>query len=270
MVGFDSHLLNLSNDLTDSKSNFELLTDRIIEMGFDSVIYTFYPKPMYNDLKLQPVLQYSDKCSDFIKYYLEHGYGNHDFVLRLAMSGVLGYIDWVKTADKIKLTDMEKEVMDVRSSVFGIKNGISFPSFYSTFAIAGLALLSSKDRDEFDKIKKDNLDELSDLAKSYHTTVMMTDLKNSFISPMLAKFNSNKKMVMKFLLSGQPLKRISESNNISVNYAEKIVREIRQDFGGVSKSELMYLCGMLNIENYLYHEQEILSDDKSTQLNPLS
>jgi FixJ family two-component response regulator len=77
------------------------------------------------------------------------------------------------------------------------------------------------------------------------------DSRYEFILPILESLTPKKKMVLKYLISGKPMKNIAEEADITTRYAEKLLVELRKDFGNISINELIYFLGLLNITEYL-------------------
>jgi FixJ family two-component response regulator len=77
------------------------------------------------------------------------------------------------------------------------------------------------------------------------------DARYKFILPILESLTPKKKIVLKYLISGQPMKNITDDSDITTRYAEKLLVELRKDFGDISKNELIYFLGLLNITEYL-------------------
>jgi hypothetical protein len=72
-----------------------------------------------------------------------------------------------------------------------------------------------------------------------------------FIEPLLARLNDTKKKVLLHLVSGQLMKTISETHGISHRYAEKVILNMRKEFGDISTNELLYILGMVHIHEYI-------------------
>ena len=47
------------------------------------------------------------------------------------------------------------------------------------------------------------------------------------------------------------MKYISDHEDISTRYAEKLLIELRKQFGNITSNELIYLLGLLNISEHL-------------------
>ena len=241
---------NFASSVSDS---FENLTDEIKKMGFDAVLYSFYPRPMYLNSMVQPVLHFSEGFSSFVSHYIKNDYGNRDFVLRLASQGRRTPVDWWEEINLGNVTQDEKKVTVDAKENFGIYNGLSIPVFYGKFAIAGISVITKNSGDQYFKdLKASSMIELERLSRSYHykVTESKEDLR-FFIAPLLATFTQKKIMVLKHLLSGEALTEIERHYPISRRYAEKLLLNIREEFGGISTNELMYMLGTINIDEYL-------------------
>ena len=232
---------------------FDELVSSVSKLGYDGVLYSFFPRPMYLNSKIQPVLHYSESYSSFVAHYLQNDYGNRDFILRLALEGRSKPIDWWEEINSGDVSAEEAEVTMDAKQEFGIKHGLSIPVLSGSFAIAGISLISMKGNDaEFQALKKKSLPELTTLASNYHSRIIMSEEDmRFFIEPLLKRLNDTKKKVLKHLLSNQPMKTISETEGISHKYAEKVILKMRKEFGDISTNELLYILGMVHIHQYL-------------------
>ena len=236
-----------------SQSLFKALEDKINALGFDGVLYSFYPKPMYMNQNIQPVLHYSDRFAPFVGHYIENNYGNRDFVLRLALQGRLEPIDWWQEIEQGNVSPEEQEVTQDARDQFGIQHGLSIPVLFGTFAIAGISVINTNsNRAEFPTRKEASLEALYEIATHYHSEVIKSSKAlHFFILPLLESLNDTKRKVLKHLISGKPMKTIEDVYGVKQRYAEKVLLDIRKEFGGISANELIYILGMINILEYL-------------------
>ena len=242
-----------NNNYTSFGENFDTLISKINGIGFDGVLYSFFPKPMYMNEKIQPVLQYSESFAPFVAHYLNNNYGNRDFILRLALEGRSEAIDWWEEIQAGKISADEAEVTQDAKENFDIHHGLSIPVLYGEFAVAGISLVSfTDDLDRFASIKSQNLEEITELASGYHSKIIMSrEEMRFFIEPLLERLNGTKKKVLKHMMSGQPMKTIQNTVDISPKYAEKVIFKMRKEFGDISTNELIYILGMVHIHEYL-------------------
>ncbi len=228
---------------------FQVLEEAVLNTGFDALLYTFIPKLALKSESIKPVFQYSKRYKSFVEHYIEHGYDKHDFLIRLVESGQMGIIDWWEVAETIELSSEEKHINAVARNDFGITRGISFPTLSNDAGIAGVCVIQLNRKVE--PINKEILHYLKACSKVYHDHMIVNqDDRYSFILPILESLTPRKKAVLKHLISGQPMKKIVEQD-ISERYAEKLLLELRKSFGNISKNELIYLLGLLNIPEYL-------------------
>lgn len=232
---------------------FTTLTGVINDLGFDGVLYSFYPKPMYMNQGIQPVLHYSANFAPFVAHYIKNDYGNRDFVLRLALQDWKKAIDWWEEIHAGHVTCEERAVTEDAKKNFGIQYGLSVPALRGTFAIAGISVISKNENlDHFQKLKKSNLAQLFDIASEYHATVINSkESLRFFIQPLLESLNATQKAVLKHVLTGRPMKSIPRTSGITPKYAENVLANIRQEFGKITTNELIYILGMVNIHEHL-------------------
>lgn len=232
---------------------FAKLTETITDLGFDGVLYSFYPKPMYLSKDVQPVLHYSDSFAPFVAHYLENNYGNRDFVLRLALQDGKKPIDWWEEINAGHVTPAERAVTEDARQNFGIQHGLSVPALRGTFAIAGISVINKNaNLAHFLKLKKTHLARLSTIASDYHVSVINSkESLRFFIQPLLESLNATQKTVLKHVLTGRPMKSIPHTSGITPRYAEKVLVGIRQEFGNITTYELLYILGMVNMHEYL-------------------
>lgn len=232
---------------------FNNLTSAIEKLGFDGVLYSFFPKPLYLSESAQPLLHYSEKLAPFVSHYLQNNYGNRDFVLRLALEGYRDSIDWWQEIDAGNVSPDEKVVTQDAKNKFGIHHGLSIPILFGTYAISGISVISmDDDREAFKQKKRKTLAELQHSANQYHNHIIQSKTELLFfVAPLCDNLSDTKKKVIKHLLSGLPMKSIPQTFGISQRYAEKTLTTIRKEFGDISTNELLYILGLLNIHEKL-------------------
>ena len=232
---------------------FANLTQVISDLGFDGVLYSFYPKPMYMSKDVQPVLHYSDGFAPFVAHYIANNYGNRDFVLRLALQNHKKAIDWWEEIAAGNVTRAERVVTEAARRNFGIQYGMSIPALHGTFAVAGISVMSKNaSASHFYSLKELHLKQLFSLASEYHASIVSSKEElRFFIRPLLEELNMTQKKVLKHLLTGKPMKSIPHTWKIAPKYAENVLANIRQEFGDITTNELIYILGMVNMHEYL-------------------
>jgi len=231
---------------------FSELEHEVTLAGFDGVLYTFIPKLSRLSKSLQPVFQFSKTYSEIVENYQKQNFARNDFTIRLVEKGKLSIIDWWVEAKKISLNKEEKNVIKITKEKFGISKGITFPTLSNDMGIAGVSIINFKPEYANKKIDSEILEHLKTCCRIYHDhTLIHQDARYEFILPILETLTPKKKSVLKHLISGQPMKSITKESNITTRYAEKLLVELRKDFGDISKNELIYYLGLLNITEYL-------------------
>jgi hypothetical protein len=229
---------------------FTHLAETINYLGFDGVLYTFYPKPMYLCSKVQPVLHYSESFAPFVAHYIKNNYGNRDFVLRLALQNrKKKAIDWWEEINRGNVSREERAVTEDARKNFGIQYGLSIPALKGIYAISGISVISQNPCPiHFQKLKKIHIDQLFELARQYHARIVNSKAElRFFLHPLLERLNNTQKKVIKHLLAGQPMKNIPHTSGVTPRYAEKTLNSLRQELGGITTNELIYLLGMIGI-----------------------
>ena len=117
---------------------------------------------------------------------------------------------------------------------------------------AGVSIISFKEDFTDKKIDTNILNHLKTCSLMYHDHSMIhQDARYEFILPILETLTPKKKLLIKYLISGKPMKNIADEADITTRYADKLLSELRRQFGNISKNELIYLLGLLNISEYL-------------------
>lgn len=216
------------------------------------MLYTFIPKLTRLSVSLQPVFQHTDSYLPFLKNYQKNNFSRYDFVIRLVEEGKLDTIDWWEEAAKIELSKKEKYVNHIAKETYGITKGISFPTLSNDMGFAGVSIISFKDSYANKIINADAIRHLKKCSRQYHDHAMIhQDARHKFILPILQTLTPKKVLLIKYLISGKPMKYISDEVDISTRYAEKLLIKLRKQFGNITTNELIYLLGLLNISEYL-------------------
>lgn len=232
-----------------NNDKFSILEEVMAKAGFDAVLYSFYPKLSQLAKSLQPVFQFSRGYKPLLENYQKENFSDNDFVIRLVTEGAVEPIDWWFHAKKVKISVQEKKVNHIARHQFGVTKGICLPTLTNDLGIAGVNLISFKAEDEHRELDAENLENLHNCARMYHNHIMISKNEQSqFILPILDILTPKKKLVIKHLISGKPMKSIE---GVTERYAEKLLLELRKGFGNISKNELIYLLGLINISEYL-------------------
>ncbi len=229
------------------------LKKNVIELGFDGVSYSFFPKAMYLNSKAQPLIHYCNAFEPFVQHYFANNYGNNDFVTRLIDERGIDSIDWWHEINSGNVTKKEKVVTLDAKNNFDIHNGLTTPALSGSFAMSAISVISKNDDLEyFQEVKNNHLVELQELATDYHFYILSScERVRFFVEPLFNNLNQTKKNVIKHLISGKSMKVITNKYDISQRYAEKTLINIRNEFGGISTNEFIYSLGVCNVDRYL-------------------
>lgn len=241
------------HDSTTLDEKFSVLECEVESSNFDGVAYTFIPKLSQLTNSLQPVYQYSTSFKKLVAYYQKNKLYQNDMLIRLIKeSKKLDILDWVDDSRKATLSPEEQIIKEVAKERFKVTKGFTFPTLCNDMGYAGVNIISFDKEYTEKKIDPNLLNHLKHCCKLYHDHIMThQDARYQFILPILDSLTPKKKIVLKYLISGQPMKNITNSEDITTRYAEKLLVELRRDFGDISKNELIYFLGLLNISEHL-------------------
>ena len=249
MVGINHNIAAQLYDAQSCEEKFSILEEITRDAGFDGVLYTFIPK-LSRLINLKPFFQFSQTYAEIVDNYQQHNFSKNDFTLRLLEEGASEPIDWWEIAQNITLSHEEKQVNEVTKNHFNVYKGISFPTLNSDLGLAGVSIISFDLQYENKVIDPEILSSLHKSIRIYHDHMMIhQDDRYQFILPLLDSLSTKQKIVIRHLISGQPMKNI-EKFGVTERYGEKLLYELRKSFGDITKNELIYLLGLLNISEY--------------------
>jgi len=238
---------------------FHELTFAAEKLGFDGVLYTYLPRLFTDEnVDFQPIMRVSENYgADYLQHYQEHNYIAYDHMVAAAQGGENRIADWFYDAEQIPLTGKPLEVLETARK-FGIRNGLSFPTFLSDQVFAGASFICRKDDAFFKSVCRPNAQLIRVLAEIFHYKVIAEQhYQEVFIGPFLAQLSATKLKILKLLATGQRPKQIASELGNTIKYTQNLIGEIRKDFGNVPRDRLMYLVGVLNIERLLKSQLEV-------------
>ncbi|MEE9310290.1 MAG: autoinducer binding domain-containing protein [Cocleimonas sp.] len=239
-------------DSTSMDDKFTSLEREVKLSGFDAVAYTFTPNLSRLAKSLQPIFQFSPLFSELVEYYQENNIQQNDIVMRIIEEGEEDIVDWVKGSRAAMMNTKEEKIKDVIKKNFKVTKGFTFPTLSNDMGYAGVSIISFEEGYTEQEADPAALNHLKDCSKIYHDHIMMhQEARHEFVLPILESLTQKKKAVLRHLVSGKPMKNIAEDSDITPRYAEKLLVELRKEFGGISKNELIYSLGVLNITEYL-------------------
>lgn len=236
--------------------HFEIYEKYVQKLGFEGVAYTFMPEfSLEKNIQQAPVFISSELFPiSFIEQYAHDRFEKNDFSVRRIKAKQLTPMDWNKFRLSNKLTQKEKDVLLVANREHGISNGITIPTMSEEMGIAGASIVSRTNDSDFQKLKKERLETLQICTKLFHdATVNLSDssLADKFVIPLLITMKPKEILILRYFLSGKPLKNISDTTDISYSYATNLLGDLRHKLGGISNEKLMYIMGLFKILDQL-------------------
>lgn len=229
---------------------FDIYFKLVLKSGFDGVLYTYIPNiTTASQYSISPIYKSSITYSqDFLAYYARERLDKIDSIIKLVKSGETGIIDWWEEVEKRKFSDDDKEILRIAREQFGIINGITIPTMSEQRGIAGSSVITSKTGSEYAKLKAENIDTIALCTIMFHNFTLSRPLSsNTFILPFFPNLTEKEIQVLRFQLTGKPMKLIEDSTDITTQYAEKLLKNIRKKFGNISKNELIHQTSAFNI-----------------------
>ena len=221
----------------------------IKDAGFDGVLYSYIPHiSVASQLSIPPFFKASEKYLDFLAYYAEHRLDKQDFVIQAMRNGEDQVFNWWAEAKKRNVQEDELRVLTVAKEKYGITNGFTIPTMAEQRGIAGASVISSLDDSEFEKRLNNSIDTVALCTRMFHDFTLSSPLSsNTFVLPFFPNLTEKEIQVLRFQLTGKPMKLIKDTTGITPKYAEKLLINIRKKFGNISKNELIHQTSAFNI-----------------------
>jgi hypothetical protein len=253
----DRVLIEFINEIdtaTDLDTHFEALEKAVAALGFENVSYTYVPSVLGNSLqRYAPVFKLSRFYNmAFIEHYSQEMFAQHDFTIKRIQSGDLRPMNWWEEADRKVLDSNEKHVIEVARQDYGIRHGISLPTFSDGASIAGVSVTSPDSDHHFDLLYTERLDTMRKIARIFSDRVLiMPQNRASFLLPILERLSQTEKMLLQKLSQGKVLKTAATEIGIGHRYAGDVVERLRGKLGNISREQLLYIAGMLEFSKLL-------------------
>lgn len=230
------------------EERFQIFSRYLQILGFTGATYTFAPTMQMEALRQLPMvfLRTDTFPTEFLQDYSEKRFDRSDFTVRKVLNGETHPMDWREYELTGELLNEEIELIRLARERYGILNAISIPTTREHGA-AGMSVISNKDDDEYKKIKQEQMDTLLAMVRVFHDINFNSrNWPNQFIAPVFDSLTDKERMILRYLASGSPMKRIKESTGISKNYADNLLLQLRRRLGVPTTNRLMYLFGLLS------------------------
>lgn len=244
------------------EQRFKIFSDYLQILGFTGATYTFAPTLQMEALRQLPmVFLHTDTYPlEFLQDYSEKRFDRSDFTVRKVLNGETRPMDWREYELTGELLSEEIELIRLARDRYGILNALSIPTTREHGA-AGMSVISNKDDEEFEKIKKEQMDTLLAMVRVFHD--INFNSKNwpyQFIAPVFGSLTDKERMILRHMANGGAMKCIKEATGISKSYADNLLSELRDRLKIPTTARLMYLFGLLD-NLYDIPNQKALPED---------
>lgn len=237
---------------------FSLLDEYTLSLGYESVSYSFIPKLLLDGSSVrQPIFSVSDNFNHrFLNHYTEAQLYEHDYIINSIKKGCTSTLHWYQNLKHKKLTRKQGHVLNIMKNDYQIENGLTIPTATDK-GIAGVSVTSDESDRLFEQLNKENYIRLFSASNMFHGYVMTMERRMGYFAQSIhAPLTVMERQVLKHLLHGLSVPKISVEVHRSRGYIEKLVRSIRIKIGGedvdcrplLTKEELIHLCGKMYIE----------------------
>ena len=233
---------------TNINDMFAALERAAISLGFDNISYTYVPSVIGNNLyQLSPIFLISQSYeTKFISHYVSEKLGQDDFTIKRIKHGDMTPMNWWGEAKMKTLTHKEQKVIEIARNDYGIRHGITIPTYSSNKGIAGISVTSSESNEVFSLLCKERLKTIKAISQIFNDRVLISpEILNNFMHPFLQKLTDTEKAVLKKLSQGVAPKKIAHDLNSSQKYVNNVIAILRIKFGGITRDQLLYAAGLM-------------------------
>jgi DNA-binding CsgD family transcriptional regulator len=231
---------------------FRALEKAALDLGYDTISYTYIPACVGEAIpQFSPIFKISQSYDTrFIEHYSTENFAAHDFTIKRIKEGDLTPMVWWDEAGKDLLSKKEKRVIEVARNDYGMRHGISIPTYRNTSDMAGVSVTSSESDHHFSLLCTDSLDAMRKISRIFSDRVLaMPHVNNVFLAPLLAGLSATEKHLLQGLSRGLSLKVVASELNISHKYAGNVVESLRAKLGNVSRDRLLYIAGLIEFHS---------------------
>lgn len=230
---------------------FKLLKDTVQQLGFDGALYMSIPVGLLQHKEKTPltIFQASNAYAPiFLQHYAHENFAEHDYTIKATAAGEKGVMDWWGVVHKGILNEKELNVFAVAREEYKMRNGLSIPILSTAYEISGGSVVSYENDDAYAKLIKDHSSTIETLMKLFHCRVHADIACNKvFIAPLLEDLSPKERMLLKFMISGRPLKVIDKHCELSPGYAKNLLATVCAKLGAKNVHELIYLLGVYRL-----------------------
>ncbi|TMO60651.1 autoinducer binding domain-containing protein [Pseudoalteromonas aurantia] len=237
-------------DLLNSKNKAEYshyFYNAISHLGFDSAVYGFLPSHDFvKHVNQLPIIIPTEGAPlEYLQHYQEKELFRPEFDVFVAkiLSGHTSPINWWKDIDSLNPTPTQVATLQHAKDKFGLVNGFVIPLMCDQRGYACTTLYSNFEDDEFNQLVDKQSEQITLFCSALHSKIfsdpnLVAELYDNYI-----QMNDTERTVMRYLVSGKPMKQIEDHTGISYRYASKVVDKFRKKHGNVPKDKLLYSLG---------------------------
>ena len=255
MLRTDSILLDFikaADSTNDIDTLFKALEKAALDLGYDTISYTYIPSCLVETIpQFSPIFKISQSFDTrFIEHYATENFAAHDFTIKRINEGSLEPMVWWDEANKGILSRKEKRVIDVARTDYGMRHGISIPTYSNRSDMAGVSLTSSESDHHFLLLRTESLAAIRNISRIFSDRVLaIPHVNNVFLAPLLASLSATEKLILQGLCKGASLKIVACELNISHKYAGNVVESLRRKLGNISRDRLLYIAGLIEFHS---------------------
>ncbi len=155
-------------------------------------------------------------------------------------------------ANNKELNAAEQHVIEVARYDYKITQGVTIATISKPHYIAGASIVSEDSSAEFAALLDERLHLLNTLVKLFHHRIHEDfGFRKAFYLPLLEQLNPRERQVLKFTITGLPLKVIEQYYPLSATAAANIRSELFKKFGVKNSSQLAYIAGLHDLISIL-------------------
>jgi len=227
---------------------FGALERAALDLGFDSVSYTYIPSVIGNAFQqFSPVFKTSKSYNTkFIEHYVANNFAEKDFTIKRIKGRSLTPISWWQEADNKTISREEKRVIEVARADYGLRHGISIPTYSDGENMAGVSVTNADPDYQFSLLYTEKMETMCRIARIFSDRVLvMPRSRACFLLPLLEEMSPTEKQILKNLALGKALKAIAADLGISYRYAGNVIERLRSKLGNISRDQLLYVAGLI-------------------------
>lgn len=240
---------------SDVDQMFSIFEKSVNALGFENVSYTYIPEVISELLSdVAPVFKVSkDYDIHFIDQYSQEKFGMVDFTIKRILAGERLSMNWWQEAEDRRLTDEERHVIQVARDDYGMRQGITIPTYLNGGSLSGVSVTCNESDQAFNLLYQERIKTLEIISRMFNDRLLhQTQAQAMFLAPILKKLTDTEKNVLLKLGQGVHLKQVARELNLDYKYlANNVVSSLRKKFGDVPRDQLLYKAGLMKFNQLI-------------------